>query len=308
MKKISTGIRIVWDDDSEAFATLSEEEKKAFKLRFYLEITDSNFLNYSDLEADFRDQVFCFTNKNREKKDRETALSDETNASAKDRFKLTGDSYVYPIQEDDQSAGFSLRNSLDETVQEFSEDEVRDSKLHLNLTDQPAGLYKLWKQDEAVLSIYKDAKLFWKPVFGVIEVFLFDDSGVSGVLNGQEKAKTFTLQFGARSTIWRYYIIPKYSSSASLNVEQMQILNGRNGESISFINKGQQRLSDGKEAMVFDSETPILLRDKTDQKYQLKSADGKVLIKRLPTPSTHFIHTQTETDQQHFYSEMYVYL
>ncbi|MTI89281.1 MAG: hypothetical protein FH748_15100 [Balneolaceae bacterium] len=305
VKKRPKGIYIAWDKENEAFSTLNVEDQKIFKLSFYLEISDPFFQNYTQLDSNTPNGVFCFSNAGTEGADHRYFLGRSQYASLEDYCILAGDSFMYEREDSGSAETYTIVNHLGESVSEIQITE-NQKKVPLKLTDLPNGVYALRKQENDLLNFYKDASLFWKPVFGVIELYPFDETtGITDLLNGTISGfTTYILSFKARSTIWRYYIIPKHRSG----VDDVKISNGRNGGPISFIKKGHQRLSDGSEAVVFDSESAIRLEQSTVNMYQLKSGTGTTLINALPTPSVNFINAKKEHNQQHFYSEMYVYL
>lgn len=306
-KKREGGLVILWDKTTEALSTLPGPEREGFKLTFYLDISDPYFFNYTNLDCSSLDGVFYFTNNKLKKGNKDNSLSSAEFVTTEDFFLIKGESFNWRIEDVSEVQLFELVHPNSDSVIDSFGSQVSQQNVPISLSAYQDGLYHLKKEGEVVSAFYKDAALSWKPRFGVIELFLFDENnGVAPVIDQKEEGTvSYNISFQARSTYWRYYIIPKHTVQVD---ETLLISNKRNGTTMNFINKGKKRLSDGSEATVFDSEKVIGLREVNTGKYQLKRPTGKPLIKLLPTPSVNFINANNDNGKQHFYSEMYVYL
>ncbi|MEM7367439.1 MAG: hypothetical protein AAF587_02490 [Bacteroidota bacterium] len=113
----------------------------------------------------------------------------------------------------------------------------------------------------------------------------------------------FTLDFQARKTIWRYYIIDQQTASQEpFSIESPDIQGG-------FTNEGRQTIANIQEAVVFQSNPadPIPLHERSTQQIILKRG-GAVLIPYLPYPSPNQILPVEKDGQTHIYSDMYIYV
>jgi hypothetical protein len=115
-------------------------------------------------------------------------------------------------------------------------------------------------------------------------------------------SKSYYLEFCARKTFWKYYLLGKYTK------ENLSILDLDN--QIIFIQKENELLPDNNGALVFESDKSIPLTQRPSRHFQLKKIDSKnsrVLVKRLPVASSDQINRRINKDNNKEYvSEIFI--
>ncbi|NRQ43793.1 hypothetical protein HRH59_14660 [Rheinheimera sp. YQF-2] len=93
-----------------------------------------------------------------------------------------------------------------------------------------------------------------------------------------DNAAAYSVQFGCRHSIWRYYLCGSSFNAASLHIADM-------AQQQQFVQRADTRLPNGRLARVFESGQPLMLTQFSPYRFALVSrADSmeKILIKRLP--------------------------
>lgn len=165
---------------------------------------------------------------------------------------------------------------------------------------EPA-VYKLQVDGITKKTFYKNIKTLYENPFGVIEIFKnnsvpadykFADSA------GNVSFKQYVIQFHRRSTIWKYYVIKKYKTSAP----NLSIQIGAN----PAITGSPFVLPDGTDSTLFDFLSPSELKEKPVESIKL-SSNGTVLVQNLPNPGIENIKPD-KNDLSKVYSEVYIYI
>lgn len=134
---------------------------------------------------------------------------------------------------------------------------------------------------------------------------LFGDGSAAG----QPGGTTYHLRFDARSTYWRYYVVPQRSSGT---LDQLSI----DGAGTSFRQHRQPvRLPDGALATLFEARKPLPLRQKSAQRFRLtgrRRDDGgqenDILVNRLPVAAPSPVWPAPAGSDTSGLSEIFVYV
>lgn len=150
------------------------------------------------------------------------------------------------------------------------------------------------------------ASLARKPAFRVT-------IGVSGqwldAVPGQDRAEQgeYVIRFAARKTYWKYYLLGAFAEKAAHGDKQIRIIDQRGD--IQFHAAGLQTPFTGTAAAVFYSNEPIALRERPDNRFQLRqqvSGGEKVLVKRLANASAVNLYREVVNGKEAYVSEIYV--
>ncbi|GLQ87818.1 hypothetical protein [Dyella flagellata] len=112
----------------------------------------------------------------------------------------------------------------------------------------------------------------------------------------------YRLRMHSRSTIWKYLLTGDWRGRALSIVDQR-------GE-IAFSAPAQERLPNGQSALAVHSTTPIALRERPPQRFQLRDvteAPERVLISRLPGATPQRLWRETVRGEPTTVSEIFVH-
>ena len=113
---------------------------------------------------------------------------------------------------------------------------------------------------------------------------------------------SFKLRMQSRSTIWKYLLIGDWRDRTLSIIDQR-------GE-VAFTEPAQERLPDGQSALVVHSTSPIALRERPPQRFQLRDLTGtteRVLISRLPGAAPQRLWRETVRGEPTAVSEIIVH-
>lgn len=113
---------------------------------------------------------------------------------------------------------------------------------------------------------------------------------------------SYRLRMHSRSTIWKYLLTGDWRGRALSIVDQR-------GE-VAFTAPAQERLSNGQYALAVHSTTPIALRERPSQRFQLRDvtdAPERVLISRLPGATPQRLWRETVRGEPTTVSEIFVH-
>jgi hypothetical protein len=119
-----------------------------------------------------------------------------------------------------------------------------------------------------------------------------------------QAGKTYCCALAARTTIWKYYLLGDWTALA----EELQIVDL--GQHVLFETAVVEPLSNGQSAWVVRSKSRIPLQYRSDQRFQLRQRNGgsdKVLVKRLPVPSSSGLSRESLAGVPTLVSEIYVH-
>lgn len=122
----------------------------------------------------------------------------------------------------------------------------------------------------------------------------------------------YVLRFDARSTYWRYYIVPQPPEKT---LDDLVIETMGDVPPVSFTGPINVRLINGAPAYCFRSDKPLLLQQQSTHRFRLKglvrfqSAVDDVLVARMPVAgATQVLPEGGADDPNKIYSDIYVYV
>jgi hypothetical protein len=142
-----------------------------------------------------------------------------------------------------------------------------------------------------------------RPDFGVVDLSAGADvpAGTNFLeADGAPKHQVYTARLGARQTTWRYYIVPRYTTSltaGNLNIDDSE-------NRYTFGNASETTTLTGEAAFLVESTAPIPMQREPIRGVSLKRGGGMVLVSDLRTPDLPEI--KVRNDQ--VYAEMHVYV
>ncbi|MEM8584319.1 MAG: hypothetical protein AAGF87_08625 [Bacteroidota bacterium] len=149
--------------------------------------------------------------------------------------------------------------------------------------------------------------------FGLLRLVFPLSGGVSADWMNRQSIPAIKLNFSARSTTWRYYIISQSDSSAQTPIRIDGGGTQMNGATFDLLPE-KATLPNGQEAYVLQSSVPIPLRDRYDEHFKLSvdeqvSGSGTPINLDLPNASANQIKTfSSDGLPAGPYSDLYVYL
>ena len=133
-----------------------------------------------------------------------------------------------------------------------------------------------------------------------VKIFLEDLLNHYNSLINIKSQVEYSISFNAKINLWKYLIFghEKY--------EKLSVLDADN--QITFQYQGKEVVGE-QESVVYLSSKPILLKEKFEQRFQLKNEShniNRVLVKRLPVASTMQVNTIVLNGKQTAVSEIFV--
>ncbi|PHI19931.1 hypothetical protein CEQ90_10290 [Lewinellaceae bacterium SD302] len=152
--------------------------------------------------------------------------------------------------------------------------------------------------------------------FGLLSILFPLAGGVTEGWLNSENTPSVTLNFTARKTIWRYYIIPQ---GGDFVLDSTKITGGEemiDGANFNLLPE-KHTLANGTDAAVLESSVPIALKEQYPQYLNLsinrpdQGEDAPVEL-RLPNPNAERISDRSPSDtpsvSDGYYSDQYIYL
>ena len=151
--------------------------------------------------------------------------------------------------------------------------------------------------------------LFSEPFAGAGGIYpVSDPAGDDVTISGVD----YVLNFGARSTFWRYHIVPPAPDTA---YDDLAIECLAPDPALSFAGPVPVILANGAPAYLFVSEQPLLLQQQSIYRFRLKGRlrhrrlEEDTLVDRLPVAAPQQILPQTDdAGAARNYSDIYVYV
>lgn len=118
----------------------------------------------------------------------------------------------------------------------------------------------------------------------------------------------YSVKFDSRESYWKYLVVPAYVKKLTglkIVVQDSENIKFKGGEKILLDNRA--------EAIVFQSEIPVKLKEIYDFNFQLKRSGGegnggKTIIKKMQFPGVSSIRAIDRDDDSKCCSEVYVYI
>ena len=286
---------------------------KPLHLSLLLEVTDTRFLNYTDLPFEFEDnKMFYFNNRSLEKDDTEHKnLSLDQYVTSEDKVEICNSVIIYDFEEEQYGTEVQVVNALEELVFE----EILDDGAvfcEISLITEPPGKYSILIDGLEEKSFYLYTGIN-KP-FGVIDIIidkddfsdyaLFDDKG--GLVR-----QNYNIRFGARSVRWQYVLIENGNNQMHTDPLIYDTNKSEGYTPMDFEDPETEPLDGGKEVFKVWSSEPISFKELQQEKFKLKTKRGKSGVEwivQLPCASALGNLKVNLLDKSEVYSELIVYL
>lgn len=290
-----------------------KELEEPLRLSFYIEVNDSNFLNYTHLPYTLDDERIFYLNNLGLEKDDDTHknVSKEQFLQDDDKIEITHPRFVYQFDEP-QEGGVEIEvmDALGEVV--FADILVEGAMAcDVNLLDLPEAKYTLNIDGLEEGAFYTYAGL--KPLFGVLDIVIdpdaFDEYSFFGD-NGELMTQSYTLNFKARETRWNYLLVEQGSEQKHKDHEIYDSFK-KSGYMPMTFSKAESVERDGRQVQSVWTETPIPMRERQPQKFKVRTkrgSSGVEWIQSLPCPATNTGLRVNKSDSDEVYSELIVYL
>jgi len=277
------------------------------RFTFIMSLKNQYLLNFSELPLDnAENEIFYFDNitNNKSSTGELLVVDDTTNkyTGANDVITIGANIYTYIENTINPFAVAKILDKFDnELISKTFNNAGGKITCQFDISRLEPAVYKFWYDGTVKQTFYKDNRLLFERIFGIIDIFKnnsvpadyrFADAG------GNVSFKQYVLQFHRRSTIWKYFVIKKYKRLApalGLQVGANPVITGT-----------PHILPDGTDSTLFDFSTPSEMKEKPVENIKLIS-NGTVLIQNLPNPATDIIKPDVN-DLNKVYSEVYIYI
>lgn len=265
-------------------------------LRFWLDITDGRFVNYTDLPAATAKELLYFDNRQGNATDA-ALLHESPAASAANRILPHSARFATP-----DAGTLSLRNRSGSIVAQSA-----STPPHTTLPLHPAD--EGWHQPALNDTLLPPVCLGIQPIGlhakGMVEIALAPDAAQPCITPDNKPAGTaYRIHFAARSVRWKYLVtgaaIDTYTQLAITDLRRTQFFSGP--ETTTLIN--------GSKALAFTSPESIRFSDKPNGSFQLRrncvpgGSAGTVVFDRLPRPAPDLLHG----NNTQYFTEIIVHL
>jgi len=305
------GISILVPTDSETPTKLKDTVESKFRFSFLVSAKDPTFLNYTQLPLSLSgSKAYYWTNDSRQKQPTIIATENGYKVRETDGVGIAPKKFQFTFQKPVEEGTVTLNNSKGEVISAI---EVQADQplpyLNIDVSPYEEGIFEIIVNNEVVHEFFALDTVIGDHFLGIVtiandaqifpETKLVDDAGTM-------TPRTFQLNFPARSTHWKYYIIKKGAALA----EDLAIVNG--SKEAVFEGPSNSTLPTGDEAEVFVSTGALALKARSDYKFELRrgydgtAGSGSKLIARLPVADPVRIIPDTPTNR--VFSEIYVYL
>ncbi len=279
-------------------------ENPATCLQFYLTVSEPYFINITEIPTEGIGKIIHLKNQ-----DTKPALSQEASVSQKDIYPVYTNNFIYQNQQKKETH-ILLKNALGEVIWENKVAPAQKSLVQLK--ENKAGLYFFYENDK---EIEKFIYLVSESVILPLALVEIDFQGelskqlLSNIRNQENFSPwQFEIQFQARMTYWKYFIIPKYENG----LEDLDIEVGKT--KVTFKGPLKTQIPNGQRAYLFESVEALHIQQAGQYEFQLvqnKDSKGKKnqrIIQRLPLASLSTLYPQGREQTTKIYSEIYVYL
>ena len=297
---------------TDQYSPLAELEAP-LRLSFVMEITDKNFLNYTNLPFKVEEErVFYFNNLGLDKEDTtHKNLSQDRYVQDEDRIEISHPRFVYQFDEPQyDGVEIEVMDPLGEVV--FAEIlEEGAMACDINLLDLPDAKYTLNVDGLEEKAFYTYSGL--NPLFGIVDLVIdpdaFDDYSFYND-KGELIQQQYSLNFKAREVRWNYLLVEQGQEPMHKDHEVYDSFKKSGYVPIPFTGVETIEL-EGREAKSIWTDVPIPLRQRQPQKFKLKTKRGKSgveWIQPLPCAMANANLKVNKSDPGEVYSELIVYL
>lgn len=259
-----------WIEDTDELAhSKAVRLASAAPLCFHLHCDDRDFAKYTNLTQapgtldGAMSSLYC-----------SNALSAAGGLDALHPNKAAGDSWI--VWDERPRIIMNGASRLSITYANGAEvDHASSATPELDMARLAEGRYRITENGEPMLDRWF-SRSYRRDVLGAVELFLFKDEQQTA----REFAfRSYTIRFEARSTRWRYHIVPK--SLQSLTDSEVRL----EGEQV-FQRIGSSTIN-GAECVTFESDTPIPLDDNGHRArvVVLEDTSGRDRAREIPLPT-----------------------
>ncbi len=291
----------------EQFRKIVEIKKRQDpKLIFLIKNKNNYLLNYTDLSFADNNKLYYFNNLVSSKKDEKLLIHDK---------EYVNESQALRIYNKYQSI------KLDKVIKSTKIVDARQNDINNDLWFQEVEgnqMVKLQNLSEGHYSVNngKSSTSFYvldymkEPMWGIIDIFLSDLPKENNFFskNGALEHKEFIINLNARSTFWKYIILPE-NKNVELKLEEVKV--SYNGKAIDFTKPKKVTLMNGEEAFSIESKNAMELKEviNVSDKLEMKiKNNSKWLSKVVKIPKPKIKSVKPDRESNKIYSTTYIYL
>jgi hypothetical protein len=309
LKADETGIIVIGDVSRPETLLYYLEQMEGVKFTFWLHCSQPYFISITHLPTENLHTLLYFGNSTAHKKGTdESLLHPAPFVSASDRYSVKSGEYQVPVQPKETT--LELQDDSGKILKTGTA--LANLPFRFDLNGLPEGKYKVVAgKKELDTFVYTGIKPYLKAI-GLVEIFLTGALKDELIQTIKEKdtpgTRSYQIAFQARSTYWKYLIVPKYSNG----LQHASI--ATNDKNISFKGPEKITLANGDSAFMFQSEDVLPLSESSPYLFQLKknkNADennGRIIINRLPHPPLGLVKPQSRSNDSKVFSEILVYI
>lgn len=304
IRQVNAGVIVLYSEANDRPSLLKKLREK-LKLTLYLQPSDTNLINYSDVQTDSVNSPFYLTNVTGSG-DHRTTLHDGDYASDVDCVHSITSIGALLDFTDEIPTTIKVETRAGELFFEGSWDDFVNNTLPEDLLLQ--GFLKVDFNGSGTPQSFYYTSSEVRNIFGIVNVFIGPADSEVSLENIQDSSYSFSLS--ARSVIWKYNLISRENGAYS----DIKIMDGR--DPLSTTPVVEVTLPNGEQAYQIESTDPILLQERYEKYLELEMVkNGSVAISQrqkkrmsLPAPDVGRIKMSKTNDTFKAYSEMYIYL
>ncbi|QHT66030.1 hypothetical protein GXP67_04750 [Rhodocytophaga rosea] len=309
LKADESGIIVIGDVSRPETLLYYLEQMEGLKFTFWLHCSQPYFISITRLPTENLHTLLYFSNSTAHKKGTEESLLHQASfVSAADRYPVKSGEYEIPAQS--KETNLELQDDRGRTLKTGIA--LANLPFRFDLNGLPEGKYKvIVGKKELETFVHTGIRPDLKAI-GLVEIFLtgaLKDELIQIIKERDTPGtRAYKIAFQARSTYWKYLIVPKYSNG----LQHASI--ATNDKNIAFKGPEKITLANGDSAFMFQSEEVLPLSESAPYLFQLKknkNADennGRIIINRLPHPSLGLVKPQSRSDDSKVFSEILVYI
>jgi hypothetical protein len=315
-QKLTKRLGLILKEANNEYFLLCETEKldalyaelksdNSLKITYLLFCNNPYFLNITEVPLEIGPDFFYFSNTKVKEKEGYTLLHQDEAVNKNNRYpyknsiEVSGDGIKKLVE---------LKDEFGKVV--FQKTVKPEERINIDNSNAPVGLYEVYVNGSLVEKIILISNVPVKRPIGVVEISLtgtIKEDLISYLEAGEVPTYDYKVFFPERSTFWKYYLIGKYNS----NLKNTVIESG--GSKLKFIGPEEVKLKNGKDAVMFVSETPLPIKEINDFRFQLKSVrtgltSGKTIMDKLPLAAPDMIRPESRDENSKVFSEIIVYI
>ena len=273
-------------------------------LRLFVDCNDSFYINYSDL-PDYipSNSVLYFNNLDLAPNivGKQLMLQSEEYVGKKELASMTSGKLVLSKPKKNKEYNFQdvFGNDISSHINRLPNNNEGYAEYVVSNLQQ--GLIQVYFEGLKKMSVYYTPKTVWKKPLGILEFYLPQLYRHSG----HEDKLDYVLNFNARSTIWKYFLVsPAYNKFFDLSIID--------GTKEKVFKAPEKETVQESEVLVFESLNEIALSEFSTNNFQLVNKfdpilkmGNPVVIKVLPKASPEQLY-RSSTTKESLYSHIYL--